>query len=116
MLIRTSSLLHRPGQRSYRPLLEVLESRALPSFITAPSYPAGPSPVAVAVGDFNGAAVADLAVANEAPPYGQHLARQGPWCVVPDRSCGRRDRTRKPRRHRTGNCFPGPPVIVRDSS
>src|SRR5262245_23292815 len=49
---------------AYRPLLLRLEDRTLPSFITAPEYPAGAAPQAVAVGDFNGDGHADLVVAN----------------------------------------------------
>src|SRR5439155_14561622 len=49
---------------SYRPLVEVLEGRSLLSFITAPAYTAGINPNSVAVGDFNGDGIPDLAVAN----------------------------------------------------
>src|SRR5262249_48624736 len=45
-------------------LLEPLEGRDLPSFVTAPAYPAGPYAGAVAVADFNGDGQPDLAVAN----------------------------------------------------
>src|SRR5262245_56258818 len=45
-------------------LLEPLESRDLPSFVTAPAYPAGANARAVAVADFNGDGQPDLAVAN----------------------------------------------------
>ncbi|HLJ93732.1 MAG TPA: VCBS repeat-containing protein, partial [Gemmataceae bacterium] len=38
--------------------------RLTASFITAPQYAAGPHPRAVAVGDFNGDGIPDLAVAN----------------------------------------------------
>ncbi len=47
-----------------RPLLLALERRDLPSFFTSPSFAAGPFPVAVAVADFNGNGVPDIAVAN----------------------------------------------------
>ncbi len=44
--------------------LEILESRALPSFTAPLGYDAGPEPRSVAVGDFNGDGIPDLAVAN----------------------------------------------------
>src|SRR5437879_4321271 len=50
--------------RFYRPLVEGLEDRTLLSFITAPTYAAGPNSDSVAVGDFNGDGIPDLAVAN----------------------------------------------------
>src|SRR5437773_6584556 len=55
---------------SFRPLVEVLECRTLLSFITAPSYAAGPNPDAVAVGDFNGDGHPDLVVTNPTYPSG----------------------------------------------
>jgi VCBS repeat protein len=57
---------HRALRIHARPVklyLEALEGRDLPSFITAPSYPVGENAEAVAVGDFDGDAVSDLAVA-----------------------------------------------------
>ena len=47
-----------------RLMLETLESRVAPAFVGTLSYDAGTSPVSVAVGDFNGDRVLDLAVAN----------------------------------------------------
>jgi hypothetical protein len=49
----------------FRPLVQTLEDRTLPSFLPAVSYPVGSEPSAVAVGDFNGDGALDLAVANE---------------------------------------------------
>jgi hypothetical protein len=45
-------------------LVEVLEDRNLLSFITAPAYAVGSGPDSVAVSDFNGDGIPDLAVAN----------------------------------------------------
>src|SRR5438128_141413 len=53
---------------SYRPLIETLEDRTLLSFIAAPTYAAGGYAESVAVGDFNGDAIPDLAVANGVYP------------------------------------------------
>jgi hypothetical protein len=47
----------------YRPRLERLEDRTVPSFFNAGSYPAGWEPTSVAVGDFRGNGIQDLAVA-----------------------------------------------------
>ena len=46
------------------PRVEGLEDRRLLSFITAPSYAAGPNPASVAVGDFNCDGIPDVAVVN----------------------------------------------------
>jgi hypothetical protein len=57
--------LHRRQSMMARCLtLEVLEARVLPSFVAPLSFDVGTSPRAVAVGDFNGDGVLDLAVAN----------------------------------------------------
>jgi hypothetical protein len=48
----------------FRPLMQVLEDRTLPSFLPAVNYPVGSNPHAVAVGDFNGDGTPDLVVAN----------------------------------------------------
>lgn len=49
---------------SFRPRVESLEERTVLSFSPAVGYGAGTFPVAVAIGDFNGDGMADLAVAN----------------------------------------------------
>jgi hypothetical protein len=41
-----------------------LETRALPSFFAAAVFPVGANPDSVAVGDFAGNGIQDLAVAN----------------------------------------------------
>src|SRR5262249_29467652 len=46
----------------------------VPSFVSAPQYPAGPAPYAVAVGDFNGDGHADLVAANNTFPAGGTLS------------------------------------------
>jgi hypothetical protein len=66
------STLRRAGSQSTRPvrkrscrlLLEVLEDRALPSFLTPGIYPVGGGDPTVAVGDFTGTGIPDLVVAN----------------------------------------------------
>jgi hypothetical protein len=57
----------RSAYEAYRPAIELLEGRSVPSFIVAGSYPAGVGAIAVAVGDFNSDGTADLAVANYQP-------------------------------------------------
>src|SRR2546425_3741899 len=59
-----SLMVRRSRFRCYRPLVEVLEDRTLLSFITAATYAVGSSPISVAVADFNGDGISDLAVAN----------------------------------------------------
>src|SRR5262249_39794512 len=61
-LARRSSPWKHPWRRPL--FLEPLEGRDLPSFVTAPAYPAGTNARAVAVADFNGDGQPDLAVAN----------------------------------------------------
>jgi hypothetical protein len=51
-------------RRRFRPLLEVLEDRSVPSFLPAVSYPVGANPAALAVGDFNNSGRDGLVVAN----------------------------------------------------
>src|SRR5262245_30965532 len=57
------------GGARFRPALEALEDRALPSvtFKPAVNYATGGKPQCVAVGDFNGDGKRDLAVANRTP-------------------------------------------------
>jgi hypothetical protein len=60
----------RPAPASTRvPSVEPLEARALPSFLAPLAFDAGNSPQSVAVGEFNGDTIPDLAVANG--PEGQ---------------------------------------------
>jgi hypothetical protein len=57
----------RPTRRSppaWRLCLETLEGRALPGFVAPLSFDTGRTPESVAVADFNGDAIADLAVAD----------------------------------------------------
>src|SRR5262249_10899948 len=56
--------VRRAGSDSYRPVIEVLESRTLLSFGPPHSYAAGPAPAAVAVAEFNGDGIPDLVVPN----------------------------------------------------
>jgi hypothetical protein len=53
-----------PFPFQYRPQVEILKERILPSFLAAVPYPTGPYPRSVAVGDFTGTGIIDLAVAN----------------------------------------------------
>jgi hypothetical protein len=52
------------GQKKWKPVLEVLEERAVPAFLAGGDVPLGMNPKAVAVGDFNHDGISDLAVAN----------------------------------------------------
>src|SRR5205823_975286 len=53
------------GRRAwFRPRLEPLDERTLPSFATPVEYAAGDHPQAVVTADFNGDGKLDLAVAN----------------------------------------------------
>src|SRR5262249_47026095 len=53
---------------AFRPRLESLEGRTLPSFVNAGSFPVGTMPVSVAAADFDGDGNQDLAVVNEGQP------------------------------------------------
>ena len=51
-------------RRFLKPRLERLETRCLPGFLAPLAFDTGVSPTAVAVGDFNGDGIPDLAVAD----------------------------------------------------
>src|SRR5262249_48571990 len=57
------SKVHCP--RAFRPGVEGLEDRTVPSFFTSPTSAAGTAPDGQAVGDFNGDGKADIAVVNQ---------------------------------------------------
>jgi hypothetical protein len=66
MTIATNRIKWKPPRRLYyRPQLILLEDRTLPSFVAPLSYETGPGAVSVAVRDFNGDGILDLAVANQ---------------------------------------------------
>src|SRR5262249_25630934 len=67
----------RPTTGFRRLTVEVLEGRDLPSFAAALVFPAGDSPRAVAVGDFDGDGRPDLAVANSTSNTVSILLGQG---------------------------------------
>src|SRR6516165_7739772 len=66
-------LVRKPARRAngltrrynYRPCVDLLEDRTVPSFFTSPTFPVGTTPHGEAVADFNGDGKADLAVVNE---------------------------------------------------
>jgi hypothetical protein len=58
----------RRGPRAFRPCLEALEGRALPSFVAPPAFPAGPDPSGLTGGDFNGDGRFDVVAANGPNP------------------------------------------------
>src|SRR5947209_182469 len=64
MSMRSLPATHRCRSPSRHLLLERLESRVVPGFLTPLAFDAGSSPESVAVGDFNGDGHLDLAVAN----------------------------------------------------
>jgi hypothetical protein len=51
-------------RRAFRPEVEALDERLVPSFTPVGPFPVGPDPTSVAVGDFNGDGKLDLAIAN----------------------------------------------------
>ncbi len=57
---------HRPRSPGFRPSLQILEDRFVPTFLAPLNYAAGIAPTAVAVGDFTGDGKQDLVVANGA--------------------------------------------------
>ncbi len=60
--------MRRPSRSlCYRPFLWILEGRTLPGFLAPVSYPIQGDPEALAVGDFNGDGVPDVAVLNLDP-------------------------------------------------
>ncbi len=54
----------RPRPAAARLLLELLEDRTVPSFLTPVNYAAGPDPQAVATGSFRNDGIQDLVLAN----------------------------------------------------
>ena len=63
---RTLRAPRRLPRQQQRPTLEVLEERALLSFLPAVNYPIGPpaAPISVAVGDLRGVGTLDLVTDN----------------------------------------------------
>src|SRR5262249_22395884 len=65
---RKSSMRSSPSSRRvrrwFRPMLVELESRVVPSFVAPLTFDVGSEPTSVAVGEFNGDGLLDLAVAN----------------------------------------------------
>ena len=63
--LRSIPPLPRTGRRvAFRPRLEPLDDRSLPSFLTPVNYDAGANPFAVVANDFDNDGVLDLAVTN----------------------------------------------------
>ena len=71
---------------TWRPRLERLEARCLPGFLAPLVFPAGDSPRSVAVGDFNGDGILDLAVANRYQNTVSVLLGQGDGTFLPAQS------------------------------
>ncbi len=64
--MRSSPLTRRVRRGSWPLFVERLEGRVVPSFFAARAFDAGSNPDSVAIGDFNGDGIPDLAVANSA--------------------------------------------------
>ncbi len=64
-------------RRSYRPLIEVLAARDLPSFLAPLVYDTGGPSYGVVAGDFNGDGYPDLALTNQAQGTAEVLLNNG---------------------------------------
>ena len=52
------------GENRFRPMMQILEEREVPAFLTPVSYSTGANPAGIAVGDFNGDGRDDMAVVS----------------------------------------------------